>query len=71
MGKHSEEIQYGYRRALKRWRELCPAGREAKDPNELLELVLELNQSLKHEEQVRHDFREPSRATSSCGELRS
>jgi hypothetical protein len=42
----------------KSWRELCRAALEAKDPNELLEIVQELNKALKHEEQVRRDFRE-------------
>jgi len=41
----------------KNWRELCHAALEAKDPNELLEIVQELNKALKHEEQVRRDFR--------------
>ena len=44
----------------KNWRELCHAALEAKDPNELLEIVQELNKALKHEEQVRRDFREAS-----------
>jgi hypothetical protein len=43
------------------WRELCHAALEAKDPNELLEIVQELNKALKHEEQVRRDFREARR----------
>jgi hypothetical protein len=37
----------------KNWRELCHAALEARDPNELLEIVQELNRALKHEEQVR------------------
>ena len=40
------------------WRELCSAALEAKDPDELLKIVQELNQALKREEQVRRDFRE-------------
>ena len=55
----------------KNWRELCHAALEAKDPNELLEIVQELNKALKHEEQVRRDFRKAIRATSSSGELPS
>ena len=55
----------------KNWRELCHAALEAKDPNELLEIVQELNKALKHEEQVRRDFREATRATKSSGEIRS
>ena len=53
----------------KNWRELCHAALEAKDPNELLEIVQELNKALKHEEQVRRDFREARKGTSSSGEL--
>ena len=55
----------------KNWRELCHAALEAKDSNELLEIVQELNKALKHEEQVRRDFREARKATSSSGELHS
>ena len=42
----------------KNWRELASAALEAKDPDKLLEIVQELNKVLKHEEQVRRDFRE-------------
>jgi len=55
----------------KNWSELCHAALEAKDPNELLEIVQELNKALKHEEQVRRDFREATRAIKSSGEIRS
>jgi hypothetical protein len=41
----------------KSWRELCIAALGAKDPDELLQILQELNRVLKHEEQVRHDFR--------------
>lgn len=41
----------------KSWRELCIAALDAKDPDELLQLLQELNRVVKHEEQVRHDFR--------------
>jgi hypothetical protein len=51
----------------KNWRELANAALEAKDPNELLEIVQELNKALKHEEQVRRDFREATRANKSSG----
>jgi len=51
---------------LKNWRELCHAALEAKDPNELLEIVQELNKALKHEEQVRRYFREARKASSSA-----
>ena len=44
------------------WRDLCSAALEAKDPDELLRIVQELNKVLKREEQVRRDFREASRA---------
>jgi hypothetical protein len=40
------------------------------DHYELLEIVQELNKALKHEEQVRRDFREAKKAGSS-GELHS
>jgi hypothetical protein len=46
----------------KNWRELCNAALGAKDPDELLKIVQELNQALKREEQVRRDFREAMRA---------
>jgi hypothetical protein len=55
----------------KNWRELCHAAMEVKDPNELLEIVQELNKALKREEQVRRDFRAARKATSSSGELHS
>lgn len=41
----------------KSWRELCIAALDAKDPDELLRILQELNKVLKHEEQVRQDFR--------------
>jgi len=41
----------------KSWRELCLAALDAKDPDELLQILQELSRVLKHEEQVRHDFR--------------
>jgi hypothetical protein len=51
----------------KSWRELCRAALEAKDPNELLEIVAELNKALKNEEQVRRDFREAASANKAPG----
>jgi len=45
----------------KNWRELCNAALGAKDPDELLKIVQELNRVLKQEEQVRRDFREAMR----------
>ncbi len=68
--KVSEDIHHGYKRD-RSWQELCHAALEAKDPNELQEMVQELNKALKHEEQVRRDFREAATATSSSGELHS
>jgi len=41
----------------KSWRELCIAALDAKDPDELLQILEEPNRVLKNEEQVRHDFR--------------
>jgi hypothetical protein len=46
----------------KNWRELCSAALDAKDPDELLQIVQELNRVLKREEQVRRDFRDAMRA---------
>ncbi|MGA8621618.1 MAG: hypothetical protein WB660_24235 [Candidatus Sulfotelmatobacter sp.] len=46
----------------KNWRELCSAALNAKDPDELLQIVQELSNVLKSEEQVRHDFRDAMRA---------
>jgi len=44
----------------KSWRELCIAALDAKDPDEVLQILQELSRALKHEEQVRHDFRHPT-----------
>jgi len=52
------------------WRQLCKAALEAKDPDELMTVVPELNRVLKREEQVRRDFREASRANGSPEEIR-
>lgn len=54
----------------KNWRELCSAALEAKDPDELLKIVQELNTVLKREEQVRRDFRESSGPNKSPEEIR-
>jgi len=54
----------------KNWRALCNAALEAKDPDELLQIVQELNKVLKREEQVRRDFRQATRTNKSPGELR-
>lgn len=54
----------------KNWRELCNAARDAKDPNELLKIVQELNKVLKHEEQVRRDFRNATGAIKSFDQIR-
>jgi hypothetical protein len=53
----------------KSWRELAKAALEAKDPDKLLEIVQELNKVLKHEEQVRRDFREAAKADKSSLEI--
>jgi hypothetical protein len=53
----------------KNWRDLCNAALQAKDPDELMRIVQELNKVLKREEQVRRDFREASRANQSPGEV--
>jgi hypothetical protein len=44
----------------KSWRELCIAALDAKDPDEVLQILQDLSRALKHEEQVRHDFRHPT-----------
>lgn len=54
----------------KSWRELCSAALEAKDPDELLKIVQQLNRVLKCEEQIRHDFRGASKTNKSSGEIR-
>ena len=54
----------------KNWRELCRAALEAKDPDELLRIVQDLNQALKREEQVRRDFREARKANTNPEEFR-
>jgi len=51
----------------KSWRELCIAALGARDPDELLQIRQELNRVLKHEGQVRHDFRH---ATNTVGPFR-
>ena len=48
----------------KNWGELCKAALNATDPDELLEIVQELNKVLKREEQIRRDFREARELTS-------
>jgi hypothetical protein len=49
---------------------LCSAALEAKDADELLKIVQELNRVLKREEQVRRDFREAVRANKAPEEIR-
>jgi hypothetical protein len=54
----------------KNWRELCSAALQAKDPDELLQIVQELNIALKQEEQVRHDFRHAMKPVGASREIR-
>lgn len=54
----------------KNWRQLCNAALDAKDPDELMKIIQELNRALKHEEQVRRDFREAGRTSKSPEEIR-
>jgi len=54
----------------KNWRDLAHAALEAKDPDKLLQIVQELNKVLKHEEQVRRDFRLAVRASRASVEVR-
>jgi hypothetical protein len=44
---------------------------KARDPDELLNILQELNRFLKREEQVRRDFRHPMKANKSSGEIRN
>lgn len=53
----------------KGWRELASAALEARDPNQLLEIVQELEKVLKNEEQVRREFREAARANKPSREI--
>jgi hypothetical protein len=57
-------------REHKSWRDLANAALEAKDPDKLLEIVQQLNQALKHEEQVRRDFRDAASANKSSVYIR-
>jgi hypothetical protein len=63
VSERREEITMG-QGARKNWRELCKAALNARDPDELLEIVQELNKVLKREEQIRRDFREAQELTS-------
>jgi hypothetical protein len=54
----------------KNWRELCRAALDAKDPDELLQIVQELSRVLKSEEQVRRDFRKAANVNDSVGQVR-
>ena len=56
--------------ARKNWRDLCSAALGARDPDELLKIIQELNKALKREEQVRRDFREAMRQNESSREIR-
>lgn len=53
----------------KNWRKLCSAAIDAKDPDELMKIIQELNKVLKREERVRRDFRKASRANKSPEEI--
>ena len=57
-------------RQQKNWRELCNAALDAKDPDELLKILQQLNKAVKREEQVRRDFREAERGNKSSSEAR-
>jgi len=54
----------------KNWTELYNAALDAKDPDELLNILQQFNKSLKPEEQVRRAFREAVRANKSSNEAR-
>ena len=53
----------------KNWRELCNAALEARDPDELLKILQQLDKALKCEERVRRDFREATRAKKPSGDV--
>jgi hypothetical protein len=53
----------------KNWRDLANAALEAKDPDKLLEIVQELNKVLKHEEEVRREFRAALRTNKTFREM--
>jgi hypothetical protein len=54
----------------KSWRELCIAALDARDPDELLQILQELNRVLKHEEQVRRDFRHATNTVGPSEDIR-
>jgi hypothetical protein len=45
----------------KSWRELCNAALQAKNLDDLMKILQDLNKALKREEQVRRDFRDAMR----------
>jgi hypothetical protein len=55
----------------KSWRELCTAALHAKNPDEVLQILQELNRVSKHEEQVRHDFWRASRTVGPSWDTRT
>jgi hypothetical protein len=57
--------------ARKNWRELCNVALEARDPDELRNILQALNKVLRGDEQVRRDFRHAMNANKSSGEFRS
>ena len=63
VSKRREEITMA-QGERKNWRELCKAALNARDPDQLLDIVQELNKALKREEQIRRDFREARELTS-------
>lgn len=54
----------------KNWRQLCKSALDARDPDELMKIIQELTRALKHEEQVRRDFRKAGRTSKSPEEIR-
>ena len=54
----------------KNWRDLCHEALEARNPDQLMEILQELNKALKREEQVRQDFRKAIHPGKSAGGVR-
>lgn len=53
------------------WRELCNAALQARNADELMNILQELSMVLKREEQVRRDFRNAMREDHSAGKHRT
>jgi hypothetical protein len=64
-----DQVKYAITgREHKNWRALCNAALEARDLDELMRIVQDLNRVLKHEEDVRREFREAMRPNHASGD---